>query len=419
MAELIDTGDLSEKVILAGINTGDDEGFLISMKELKELTENTGAQVVGEMYWNHPAPANATYLGKGKIEELKALVEETGATGIVCDSELTTAQLSNLSNELDTKVMDRTLVILDIFARRATTSEGRVQVELAQMRYRMTRLKGLGTSLSRLGGGIGTRGPGEKKLETDRRLMRERITALKRELQEIERHRDTLRAQRQRNKVPVIAIVGYTNAGKSTLLNKLTNAGVLQEDMLFATLDPVTREYILEDGQKVLFTDTVGFIRNLPHNLVEAFKSTLEEVLYADIILTVADASDPDMASQLSVVRETLGSLGVKDKYVITAFNKCDKAPEGWTLKDFSADDSVSISAATGENLDLLLAKIRDGLSGRMILMERTFGYRDAGLIADIRKQGRLLTEEYRDDGIFVKAYVPGELFSRINKILK
>ena len=416
MAELFETDSIKEKVILVGINTGDDRGHEISMKELKELTENTGAAIVGEMHWNHPAPVNATYLGKGKIDELKELIAETGATGVVCDDELTTAQLSNLSADLDTKVMDRTLIILDIFAQRAGTAEGRVQVELAQMRNRMTRLKGLGTSLSRLGGGIGTRGPGEKKLETDRRLMRERITALKRELEDIERHRDTLRAQRKKNKVPVAAIVGYTNAGKSTLLNRLTDAGVLQEDMLFATLDPVTREYTFDDGRKVLFTDTVGFIRNLPHHLVEAFKSTLEESLYADIILTVADASDPDMAEQLQVVRDTLSRLGVKDKHVITVFNKCDIAPEGWTMKDFSADESVSVSAATGENIDVLLEKVGDALSSGMVLVERVIPYKDAGIIASVREQGRLISEEYGADGILIKAYVPVSLFSKINR---
>ncbi len=414
MNSVIDTGESLEKVILAGISGGRDTDFEVSMKELRELTVNTGAAVVGEMVWNHEGPVTGTYFGKGKIEELKEMAEELGATGIVCDNELTPAQLSNLSKALDLKVMDRTLIILDIFADRAKTAEGRVQVELAQLRYQLTRLKGLGNSLSRLGGGIGTRGPGEKKLETDRRLVRERISALKADLKEIEKHRNTLRLSRIRNKIPVVSIVGYTNAGKSTLLNSLTKAGVEAEDKLFATLDPVTRELILETGQKVLFSDTVGFIRNLPHHLVEAFKSTLEEVVYSDIILIVADASDPDMASQIAVCQKTLGDLGVKDKYVITAFNKCDKAGAGYDLKDHSSDASVCISAKEGKNLDLLLEKVTDGVNRGMRLFFKLFDYKDAGKIASIREKGRILTEEYRDDGIFVKALIPEALYGKL-----
>ena len=285
MAEAFKIEEIEEKVILVGVSEQDGDDAEDSVAELAELVKTAGATVVGTMIQKRELIHPGTYIGSGKVAELKLLVEELGATGIVCDDELSPAQLRNLEDMLDTKVMDRTLIILDIFAARATTSEGKIQVELAQLKYRLSRLTGLGRSMSRLGGGIGTRGPGEKKLEIDRRLIKDRIAQLNRELKEVRQHRDITRAQREKNQMPVAAIVGYTNAGKSTLINTLTNAGVLEEDKLFATLDPTTRVLELSGRQQILVTDTVGFIRKLPHHLIEAFKSTLEEAKYADYIL--------------------------------------------------------------------------------------------------------------------------------------
>ena len=292
-------GRLEERVILIGVQTAAEDNVLDSLDELEELSETAGAVTVGRIIQNREAVHPGTYIGKGKIEEVRSLVYVMDATGVICDDELSPAQLNNLERELDCKVMDRTLLILDIFAARAVTSEGKIQVELAQLRYRSARLVGLRESLSRLGGGIGTRGPGEKKLETDRRLIRTRISALKQDLAQVEKHRELLRTGRARGKVKTAAIVGYTNAGKSTLLNKLTGASVLSEDKLFATLDPTTRILNLKDGQQILLTDTVGFINKLPHHLVEAFKSTLEEAKYADIIIHVVDVSNPRMDEQM------------------------------------------------------------------------------------------------------------------------
>lgn len=297
MAEAFKIEEIEEKVILVGVSEQDGDDAEDSVAELAELVKTAGATVVGTMIQKRELIHPGTYIGSGKVAELKLLVEELGATGIVCDDELSPAQLRNLEDMLDTKVMDRTLIILDIFAARATTSEGKIQVELAQLKYRLSRLTGLGRSMSRLGGGIGTRGPGEKKLEIDRRLIKDRIAQLNRELKEVRQHRDITRAQREKNQMPVAAIVGYTNAGKSTLINTLTNAGVLEEDKLFATLDPTTRVLELSGRQQILVTDTVGFIRKLPHHLIEAFKSTLEEAKYADIIIHVVDASNPDRKS--------------------------------------------------------------------------------------------------------------------------
>ena len=318
---------------------------------------------------------------------------------------------------LDTKVMDRTLIILDIFAQRASTREGKIQVELAQLRYRSTRLTGLGRSLSRLGGGIGTRGPGEKKLEVDRRLIRERISQLKQELEAVKRHREVARQQRSRNPVPVAAIVGYTNAGKSTLLNQLTGAGVLEEDKLFATLDPTTRNLKLPSGQEILLTDTVGFIRKLPHHLINAFRSTLEEAKYADIILHVVDVSNPQADIHMHVVYDTLNELQVGDKPVVTLFNKTDRleaeGSEG-IFKDFRADKTLKISARYQSGFDELKAVLEDILRESKMLIERVFEYSRAGDIAVIRKYGQLLEEEYRAEGIFVRAYVPKDVYAQL-----
>ena len=414
MAEAFKIEEIEEKVILVGVSEQDGDDAEDSVAELAELVKTAGATVVGTMIQKRELIHPGTYIGSGKVAELKLLVEELGATGIVCDDELSPAQLRNLEDMLDTKVMDRTLIILDIFAARATTSEGKIQVELAQLKYRLSRLTGLGRSMSRLGGGIGTRGPGEKKLEIDRRLIKDRIAQLNRELKEVRQHRDITRAQREKNQMPVAAIVGYTNAGKSTLINTLTNAGVLEEDKLFATLDPTTRVLELSGRQQILVTDTVGFIRKLPHHLIEAFRSTLEEARYADIILHVVDASNPQMDEQMYVVYETLQRLEAMDKPVVTAFNKMDRIGESLTVRDFKADRIVQVSAKTGEGLEALLQAIEEILREQKIYIERVYSYQESGKIQLIRKYGELLEEEYKEDGIHVSAYVPKELDGRV-----
>lgn len=414
MSELIEIKEEQERFILVGVAVSDNDDTHKSLNELKELADTAGALTVGMVIQNRENIHPGTYIGKGKIEEVRELINELEATGIVCDDELSPAQLKNLEDALQTKVLDRTILILDIFAGRASTKEGKIQVELAQLRYRSTRLVGLRNSLSRLGGGIGTRGPGEKKLEMDRRLIKDRIAVLNRELASVKKARETERALRSKNRIPVVAIVGYTNAGKSTLLNRLTNAGVLEEDKLFATLDPTTRNLTLESGQQILFTDTVGFIRKLPHHLIDAFRSTLEEAKYADIILHVVDSSNPDVYSQMHIVYDTLKNLGIQDKTIITAFNKQDKLEEDQILKDFKADYTVKMSAKTGEGIQGLLDLIEKVLNERKVLIERVFSYQDAGKIQTIRKYGQLLEEEYQQDGIFVKAYVPNEILQSI-----
>ena len=322
--------------------------------------------------------------------------------------------MKNLQDELDVKVMDRTLIILDIFAARASTSEGKIQVELAQLKYQQTRLAGFGKAMSRLGGGIGTRGPGEKKLEMDRRLIKSRIAQLNRELKDVKKHREVTREQRSRSHIPVAAIVGYTNAGKSTLLNTLTGAGILAEDKLFATLDPTTRDLKLPSGQEILMTDTVGFIRKLPHHLIEAFRSTLEEARYADIILHVVDASNPQMDEQMHTVYETLQNLGVKDKPVITVFNKIDRMEDIWVPRDLHADYYVKISARTGEGITEFLQAVEAVLREQKVEIEALYPYKEAGKIQLIRKYGELQEEEYREDGIFVRAFVSAELYGQV-----
>lgn len=414
MAELIEIGDQQERVILFAASTNASDDTEESVEELRELVKTAGAETVGVVIQNRENIHPGTYLGKGKIQELKEMVWESGATGVVCDDELSPAQLKNLEDALDTKVMDRTMIILDIFAARAKTREGKIQVELAQLRYRAVRLVGLRNSLSRLGGGIGTRGPGETKLEVDRRRIHEWISQLKSELQDVERHRDVVRKQREQSGTLTAAIVGYTNAGKSTLLNKLTGAGILAEDKLFATLDPTTRALTLPGGEKVLLTDTVGFIRKLPHHLVEAFKSTLEEARYCDVILHVVDCSNPQMDMQMHVVYETLRRLDIKDKEIITVFNKVDRPDADTACRDMSADYKVKLSAKTGEGIGELLDLFAVILRNRRIYFEKVFAYRDAGRIQTIRKSGQLLSEEYQDDGIHVKAYVPVELFEEL-----
>lgn len=382
-----------------------------SLDELEELIKTAGGMVIHKVIQSREKIHPSTYIGKGKIAEVAELAAELGATVVVCDDELSPAQLSNLQQELDIKVMDRTLVILDIFAGRAVTREGKIQVELAQLRYRATRLVGLRSSLSRLGGGIGTRGPGEKKLEIDRRLIRDRISVLKREVEDMKQQRELARKNREKNPVTVVAIVGYTNAGKSTFLNKLTSAGVLEEDKLFATLDPTTRNYKLESGQEILLTDTVGFIRKLPHHLIDAFRSTLEEAKYSDIIIHMVDSSNPQMEAHMKTVYETLDNLGVGDKPVITVFNKQDKLEdESVIFRDSRADYLVNASIKQGKGIDKILQDVEEIIRNSKKYIAKTFSYNDAGKIQYIRKYGELLKEEYTEDGIYVEAYVPAEM---------
>lgn len=417
MKTMLDIKDSEERLILISVEENPSDDTEACLDELEELVNTAEAVVVGRMIQKREKIHPGTYIGKGKVEELLQYIEECQATGIVCDDELSPAQLSNLEELLDTKVMDRTILILDIFARHATTREGKIQVELAQLKYRATRLVGLRNSLSRLGGGIGTRGPGEKKLEMDRRLIRERISILKKELEGIKKSREVARKQRDKNPVPVIAIVGYTNAGKSTLLNTLTDANVLEEDKVFATLDPTTRNLQLEDGQQILLTDTVGFIRKLPHHLIEAFRSTLEEAKYADLILHVVDSSSPSAYVHMHTVYETLDLLGAGDKKVITIFNKVDKLSEdAEVIKDCKADKTVRISAKKQIGLENLIQEIEEMLREQKVYLERIFTYNDAGKIQLIRKYGQLLEEEYREEGIFIRAYLPKELYYQLGE---
>lgn len=414
--ELFDLSDKTERVILVGVQENDGDDTEESLQELAELAKTAGAEVVGTVIQKRERIHPGTYVGKGKIDEIRTLLNALDATGIICDDELSPVQMNHLQQELESKIMDRTLLILDIFASRAVTKEGKIQVELAQLRYRAVRLVGLGSSLSRLGGGIGTRGLGEKKLEMDRRLIKERISQLKKELEHVKKHRELLREGRKKDRVMTAAIVGYTNAGKSTLLNTLTDAGVLSEDKLFATLDPTTRLLELDGGQRIYLTDTVGFIRKLPHHLIEAFKSTLEEAKYADVILHVVDASNPQVEEQMFIVYETLRELGVKDKTIVTLFNKQDRLAGNEILRDFKADYVLKISARTGLGLDELKNTLEKILIGNQIYIERVLDYKDAGMLQLVRKYGQLIEEKYTENGIEIKARVPKDIYGRLGE---
>ena len=406
-----------EKTILAGLNTKlfseEENATEESLQELEALLETAGGVCVGKLLQSRAAPDPHSFLGEGKAEELRQAVEATNANMVIFDNELSPSQIRSLEKITGATVIDRSALILDIFAARAITSEGKIQVELAQLRYRSARLVGLRESLSRLGGGIGTRGPGEKKLETDRRLIRTRISALKQELSQVEKHRELIRSSRARGNMRTAAIVGYTNAGKSTLLNTLTGSEVLSEDKLFATLDPTTRLLNLKDGQQILLTDTVGFIHKLPHHLVEAFKSTLEEAKYADYIIHVVDSSNQQAEMQMHVVYETLKELGVMGKKIITLFNKQD-APGACVLRDFKSDYTLKVSAKTGEGLADLNDLLEKLLAEEQIYVERLFPYQEAGKIQLIREYGQLISEEYTEEGIAVKARVPKEIYARV-----
>ena len=411
---MFETEHIKERMILVGVDTGSPEAAERSLDELEDLAETAGAQTAGRLIQARESIHPATYIGKGKLEELKDLLWETEADGIICDDELTGSQIGNLEAELSCKVIDRTLLILDIFAAHAVSGEGKIQVELAQLKYRATRLTGLGRSLSRLGGGIGTRGPGEKKLEMDRRLIRERISRLKAELRNVEKHRELLRSQRRQSGLKSAALVGYTSAGKSSIENALTGAGILEDAMLFSTLDTTTRSLVLDNTQEILLTDTVGFIRKLPHHLVEAFKSTLEEAKYADIIIHVVDASNPQMEEQMHVVYETLRELGVEDRPVVTLFNKQDLLTGDSRQKDFRADYSIPVSAKTGQGLEELKKALLEIIRKDQIYVERLYDFSEAGKIQLIRSRGQLLEESYVPEGIEVRAYVPQDIYSKI-----
>ena len=418
---MIENKEEKERVILVGVCVSDGDDTEVSLKELAELVKTAGAETVEVMIQNREAVHPGTYVGKGKIEEIGMMLALHDADGIVCDDELSPAQMKNLEDALQCKVMDRTMVILDIFAQHARTGEGKLQVELAQLKYRATRLISSYSAMSRIGGGaagasggIGTRGPGEKKLEVDRRLIKARIAQLNRELEQVKKNREVARSMRERNRTPVIAIVGYTNAGKSTLLNTLTDAGVLEENKLFATLDTTTRILKLESGEQVLLTDTVGFIRKLPHHLIDAFRSTLEEAKYADMILHVVDASNPDMDGQMHIVYETLRNLGVKDKPVITAFNKQDLVTEPEACRDLKADRVVKISAKQGNGLPELLEIFAELLRESKVYAETVISYAEGNKLALIRKYGELLSEEYVAEGTAIKAYIPKDLYGQL-----
>ena len=413
---MYNTEDNKQIAILASVNTGafdaDD-----SMDELEELADTAGAEVVARFIQNMPLINNASYLGSGKLQEIRDLAEKLGANLLIVDDELSGAQIRNIEDITNLDVVDRTMLILDIFAQRARSNEGKLQVELAQQKYLMPRLLGMGTKLSRLGGGIGTRGPGETKLESDRRHIRRRIDALEAELKEVARRRGDRRQRRKKNDIPTFAIVGYTNAGKSTLLNRLTDAGVYAQDQLFATLDPTARELLLPSGQKIVLVDTVGLLRRLPHQLIRAFESTLEEAAEADFILHVCDLSNENVTEQKTVAEELLNELGCADIPMLTVYNKCDRVIEA--MRPQESDSLVCISAKTGENLDRLTAKIEKLLSERMREMTILLPYSAGGELERLRKLGQIHSLDYTENGMEVTAAVPKALEHLFEEYMK
>ena len=419
--ELHELNDLEERVILVAVEM-DDSPSRSAMEteacldELEELIRTAGATAVARSIQKRERIHPGHYLGTGKIEELKAMVAAYDATGIVCDDELSPAQMKNLEQMLGTKVMDRTMVILDIFAARALSGEGKIQGELAQLKYRLSRLAGIGASMSRLGGGIGTRGPGETKLETDRRYIKERIAELNREAQDIRTHRELLRNQRMKKGTPVISLVGYTNAGKSTILNYLSDAGVLAENKLFATLDTTTRKVELPGGSEIFLTDTVGFIQKLPHHLVQAFRATLEELQYADILLHVVDASNPNREEHMKVVYETLKSLKCENTPVITVFNKMDNDVELPLPMDTVARDIVQVSAWKGDGMEVLLERVEKLLQSFRRSMTALVPYTEGSLIGWVHGRCEIIKEEHTAEGVLLEVYVDEESANRLEK---
>ncbi len=389
-----------ERALLISVDTGDFDADA-SIDELTLLAESAGAQVLGSIIQRKSTPDGATYLGRGKLIEAEEFCSVQEIDLIICDGELTPSQIRNIENATKVKVIDRTQLILDIFALRAKTKEGKLQVELAQMKYALPRLTGKGKELSRLGGGIGTRGPGESKLESDRRHIMRRIHALEEQLDEVEKRRAILRKRREKNEITTVALVGYTNAGKSTLMNALTNAGVLAEDKLFATLDPTARKLTLPNGQDVMLIDTVGFVSRLPHDLVKAFKSTLEEAAKADIILNVCDASDEKCNDHINITTEILKDLGCVSDNIITVMNKCDKSENLFDLLTFNK--TVMISALKGINLDLLLKEIEKCLEQKTAQVSLLIPYSKGAAVNVIRNHGKILSEEFTEEGTLLK----------------
>ena len=402
-----------ERAFLVSVDTGEFDAEA-SMSELYELTESAGAQPVGAMIQKREKPDGATCIGSGRLEELKEVCQSQEIDLIIFDCELSPTQIRNLEFETEVRIIDRTMLILDIFASRARSREGKLQVELAQLKYLLPRLTGKGAAMSRLGGGIGTRGPGESKLETDRRHIRRRLESLREQLAQVEQHRNQLRRRREKEGIITAAIVGYTNAGKSTLMNTLTDAGVLAEDKLFATLDPTSRALKLPNGVSVMLIDTVGLVRRLPHHLVEAFHSTLEEAALADMILNVCDASSPEAQVHLEVTRKLLADLGCTGRPVIPVMNKCDLVP---SLLDIPMiGNAVRISAKTGEGIGDLLAAVEEDLPVSLRRVCLLLPFDQAGLVAQIRKDHVLYQEEYRPDGIFVSALLDPLLYGRVRE---
>ncbi|MBQ1916862.1 MAG: GTPase HflX [Lachnospiraceae bacterium] len=405
---MINTSEKKEKYIEIAVTDGYDmDAVKSSLDELARLLDTAGAESVYQLTQTMESPSPATYIGKGKIDELREFIDAFDADGVISDDELTPAQMGNLEQALNVKVIDRTMLILDIFAQHATTREGKIQVEMAQLQYKSSRLSGsAGVAMSRLGGGIGTRGPGESKLETDRRRIRDRISSLRKQLKEMEKNRENTRKSREKNQIPVFAIVGYTNAGKSTLLNALTGSSVLEEDALFATLDPTTRRMDLGDGWQILLTDTVGFISKLPHNLIDAFHSTLEEAKYADYIIHVIDSSDPSLERNMDVVYKTLNDLQITGKPILTVFNKDDIAENAHPLFDRHADLSVHISAKTGQGIDQLKKAMKKLLLSDMTQIKEVIPYTEGSRLEKLHETGHIIKEEYRPDGVYVEAFI-------------
>lgn len=390
-----------ERAFLISLDCGEYDAES-SMAELEELAKTSGAEIIGEMIQKRPAPEAATYMGKGALEEICNFCSNHNIDLIIADGELSPVQIRNIEDLTGVRVIDRTTLILDIFAGRARSSEGKLQVELAQLKYSLPRLSGKGTSLSRLGGGIGTRGPGETKLETDRRHIRFRIQNLKAELDKVEKRRVAMHQRRKKNGALCVAIVGYTNAGKSTLMNRLTDAGVLQEDKLFATLDPTARKLVLPDGRQIMLVDTVGLVRRLPHQLVDAFRSTLEEAVWADVILNVCDASSDECAEHIGVTESVLSNLGCSGKPIINVLNKCDKPTE----LDFDFfENSVKISAATGDGIDSLLTAIENALPKDRKRVKILLPF-DKMKLSSIVRDGTVHSEEYTENGVLYDATV-------------
>ena len=406
-----------QKALLLTIETRR-EDWEESLEELERLAETAGVEVVGTVTQKRDRPDPVTFVGKGKAEEIRQVKGDLGADVLLVDSDLRPSQQRNLEEAANMGVLDRTALILDIFAQRARSGEGKVQVELAQLNYLLPRLTGKGTELSRLGGGIGTRGPGETKLESDRQHLRRRIRLLKKEVEEIGKRRAVERHHRQEAGMPVIALVGYTNAGKSTLLNALSGAGVFVENLLFATLDPTIRRVALPDGRGILFTDTVGFIRNLPHQLVAAFKATLEEVADADALVHVVDANHRQMAEQIDAARRVLADLGCADKPTIMAFNKCDVVPDRERLEERMNryEHAVAISALTGDGLDALLGLVGERLEQSLVPVELTLPWTAQDLLPEVHKRGRVLSEDFVENGVALTVRVPEDVANRLRR---